>query len=211
MPRPIAVPRVYAIADAGALGGADRVPRAVREMAEAGIEWIQWRAKDLPGDRVLHDSLAATVAALVGTPARLWVNDRADLALVFEVFGLHLGQGDLPGRAVRSLAGGRLVLGCSTHDSEQLERAAEDPATDLIAVGPVFVTTGKSAADPVLGVDFVRRARARTVKPLVAIGGIDASNARQVLDAGADGVAVLGALCRGSVRANCAAMLAAVA
>jgi thiamine-phosphate pyrophosphorylase len=204
------VPRVYGIADADALGGLDRLPAAVREMAEAGIEWIQWRAKGPRDDRALYDSLACTLAALAGTPARLWVNDRADLALALRVFGLHLGQSDLPAQAVRALAGERLVLGCSTHDTEQLSRAAEDAAADVLAVGPVFATTGKSAPDRAVGIEFVRRARLRTAKPLVAIGGIGAANARQVLDAGADCVAVLGALCRGWVRANCEAMLAAV-
>jgi thiamine-phosphate pyrophosphorylase len=201
---------VYGIADGDALGGADRVAEAARAMAEAGIEWIQWRVKSPRGDRALYDSLAATVAALAGSPARLWVNDRADLAMVFEVFGLHLGQPDLPPQSVRGLLGERLVLGRSTHDPGQLERAAADPAADVIAVGPVFATRGKSSPERTVGVDFVRWARAQTAKPLVAIGGIEAHNARQILDAGADCVAVLGALCRGSVRANSEAVLAAV-
>jgi thiamine-phosphate pyrophosphorylase len=83
---------------------------------------------------------------------------------------------------------------------------------DVIAVGPVFSTTGKEDPDPVVGLALVRRARRRTRKPLVAIGGIGAGNVAEVLAAGADAAAVLGAVCRGGlpeVRANCLRLLAA--
>jgi thiamine-phosphate pyrophosphorylase len=82
---------------------------------------------------------------------------------------------------------------------------------DVIAVGPVFPTTGKQRPDAVVGLLFVTRARARTAKRLVAIGGIDAGNVAAVLAAGADAAAVLGAVCRGDVRANCRRLLAAAA
>jgi thiamine-phosphate pyrophosphorylase len=80
---------------------------------------------------------------------------------------------------------------------------------DVIAVGPVFPTGGKERPDPVVGLGFVRWARARTGKPLVAIGGIDVDNVASVLAAGADSAAVLGAVCRGDVEENCRRLLAA--
>jgi thiamine-phosphate pyrophosphorylase len=80
----------------------------------------------------------------------------------------------------------------------------------VVAVGPVFPTTGKERPEPVVGLPFVRRARARTAKPLLAIGGIDAGNVAAVLAAGADAAVVLGAVCRGGeIGANCRRLLAA--
>jgi len=201
---------VYAIADAGLLG-AEALPAAVAEMAAAGIRWIQIRAKHLSGSQ-WHAALAACCRALEGSGVRLWVDDRADLAALFPVDGVHVGQRDLPPAAARRVVGADVRIGLSTHDEEQLAAADADPAVDVIAVGPVFPTTGKENPDPVVGLAFVHRARERTRKPLVAIGGIGAGNVAEVLAAGADAAAVLGAACRGGVRevrANCLRLLAA--
>jgi thiamine-phosphate pyrophosphorylase len=201
---------VYAIADAGALG-AEALPAAVAEMAGAGIRWIQVRAKHLSGSG-WHAALAACCRALEGSGVRIWVDDRADLAALFPVDGVHLGQRDLPPAAARRVVGASVRIGLSTHDEEQFAAADADPEVDVIAVGPVFPTTGKENPDPVVGLSRVRWARERTRKPLVAIGGIGAGNVAEVLAAGADAAAVLGAVCRGGVRevrANCLRLLAA--
>jgi thiamine-phosphate pyrophosphorylase len=202
---------VYAIADAGVLGAED-LPAAVAEMAEAGIRWIQVRAKHLSGSG-WHAALAACCRALEGSGVRLWVDDRADLAALFPVDGVHVGQRDLPPAAARRVVGANVKIGLSTHDEGQFAAADADPEVDVIAVGPVFPTTGKENPDPVVGLQWVRRARGRTRKPLVAIGGIGAGNVAEVLAAGADAAAVLGAVCRGGVRevrANCLRLLAEV-
>jgi thiamine-phosphate pyrophosphorylase len=201
--RPVTpVPRLYAILDQTAY--APRVLDAVaEELAQAGVEWVQLRAKAL-SDRELHRLVEATVRRLEGTSTKLWINDRADLAACFgdAVAGLHLGQRDLPPGAARSVLGAATWIGASTHDLDQVASAVADPAVDLIAVGPVFPTASKEHPDPVVGLDLVRRARALVSQPLVAIGGIDAANAGSVLEAGADSVAVIGALARhGSVAA----------
>ena len=198
---------IYAIADAEALHPRP-LPAAVSEMAEAGVRWIQVRAKKLSG-REWYPMLEECCRALEGSGVELWVDDRADLAALFPVQGLHLGQADLPPAAARRVVGSEVRLGLSTHDEEQLAAADAEPEVDIVAVGPVFPTTGKERPDPVVGLDFVRRARARTGKRLVAIGGIDAGNVAAVLAAGADAAAVLGAVCRGDVRANCRRLLAA--
>jgi thiamine-phosphate pyrophosphorylase len=109
------------------------------------------------------------------------------------------------------VVGGGLWIGQSTHDEEQLMAADGEADVDVIAVGPVFPTASKERPSPVVGLPFVRRARARTAKPLVAIGGIDAGNAAAVLAAGADAVVVLGAVCRGDVGESCRRLLAAAA
>jgi thiamine-phosphate pyrophosphorylase len=201
---------VYAIADAGALG-AESLPAAVAEMASAGIGWIQVRAKELSGSG-WHGTLAACCRALEGSGVQLWVDDRADLAALFPVAGLHVGQRDLPPAAARRVVGAGVRIGLSTHGEEQLAAADADPDVDVIAVGPVFATTSKAGADPVVGLPFVRWARERTRKRLVAIGGIDADNLAAVLAAGADAAAVIGAVCRGGVGdvgANCRRLVSA--
>ncbi|HEY4594486.1 MAG TPA: thiamine phosphate synthase [Thermoanaerobaculia bacterium] len=201
---------VYAIADAGALG-AEALPAAVAEMAGAGIRWIQVRAKHLSGSG-WHAALAACCRTLEGSGVRLWVDDRADLAALFPVAGVHVGQRDLPPAAARRVVGADVKIGLSTHDEGQFAAAEASSEVDVIAVGPVFPTTGKEDPDPVVGLELVRWARERTRKPLVAIGGIGAGNVAEVLAAGADAAAVLGAVCRGGVRevrANCLRLMAA--
>ena len=127
--------------------------------------------------------------------------------------GVHVGQRDLPPAAARRVVGANVKIGLSTHDEGQFAAADADPEVDVIAVGPVFPTTGKEDPDPVVGLELVRWARERTRKPLVAIGGIGAGNVAAVLAAGADAAAVLGAVCGGGVRevrANCLRLLAEV-
>ena len=99
------------------------------------------------------------------------------------------------------LIGAEKMLGVSTHNPEQLA-AAELSAADYVAIGPVFATATKENPDPVVGLEGVRRARAMTTKPLVAIGGITLENCRAVLDAGADSVAVISAIFAPGLRAD---------
>ena len=198
--------RIYAIADVEALHPAP-LPAAVRDMAEAGIQWIQVRAKKLSGGELCRQ-VEACCRALEGSGVRLWVDDRADVAALFPVAGLHVGQRDLLPAEARLLVGDGKWIGLSTHGEEQLRAADADPEVDVIAVGPVFPTTGKANPDPVVGLDFLRRARAMTGKPLVAIGGIDPGNVAEVIAAGADAVAMIGAVCRGDVRANALRLIA---
>jgi len=185
--------RIYAIADAEALGAVP-LPEAVGVLAAAGIGWIQVRAKRLSG-RDLFRAVEECCRALEGSGAALWIDDRADLAALFPVAGVHVGQTDLPPAAVRQVVGEERWIGLSTHDEAQLEAADADPDVDVVAVGPVFPTASKERPEPVVGLDFVRRARSRTAKPLVAIGGIGAENLAAVLAAGADAAVVLSALC----------------
>lgn len=191
---------VYGIADAGALGG-KRPAQAAAAMARGGIDWIQLRAKDLTDEELYREAVDCR-RALEGSGARFWVDDRPDVAILSRADGVHVGQDDLPPAVVRNLVGPGLWIGRSTHDREQLLEAEGDPDVDVIAVGPVFPTGSKGRPDPVVGLDFVRWARRATAKPLVAIGGIDASTVADVRAAGADAAVVLSALCAGDVEAN---------
>ena len=132
------------------------------------------------------------VAAAHAAGALLVVNDRPDVARLAGADGVHVGQDDLAPADVRALLPGGIV-GVSTHDRAQLAAAASSGA-DYVAVGPVFATTSKARPDPVVGLELLRAARGLTRAPLVAIGGITAENAADVIAAGADGVAVIGAL-----------------
>jgi thiamine-phosphate pyrophosphorylase len=189
-------PPLYAIADAGALGGAAALPAAVAEMALAGVGWVQLRLKDGTADGELLRLGEECRRRLEGSSTVLWLDDRADLAALLAAAGVHLGQRDLPPEAARSVVGEEVWIGASSHNDDELAAVDGDAAVDLVAFGPVFATTGKEDPDPVVGLPGLRRARRRTAKPLVAIGGIDAGNLPEVLAAGADGAAVIGAICR---------------
>lgn len=204
---PLPLPPVYALADVDALAPRP-LPAAAAAMAAAGIGWIQVRAKRT-ADADLYALIAATVAALAGSGVRLWIDDRADLAALFPVAGVHLGQRDLPPSAARRAVGDGVWIGRSAHNEAELAAADADPDVDVVAVGPIFPTTGKERPDPVVGLDFLRHARRATAKPLVAIGGIDAGNVAAVLAAGADVVAVLGAVSSGDVAVAAARLVAA--
>ncbi len=119
------------------------------------------------------------------------INDRADVAALLGA-GLHLGQDDLPPELARRVAPAAL-MGLSTHNELQAARGAREPV-DYLAIGPVFATATKENPDPVVGLDGVKRVRALTHLPLVAIGGITVETAVGVLEAGADSVAVIGDL-----------------
>jgi thiamine-phosphate pyrophosphorylase len=181
-------PFVYPIVDAGRLRGRDAA-FVVDTLARAGARLIQLRVKGLP-DRSCLALARAALSAARASGATLVVNDRADIARIVGADGLHVGQDDLTGTDARSVVGPNVLLGVSTHHLGQLAAASREPV-DYVAIGPVFPTHSKENPDPVVGLEMVRRARAATSLPLVAIGGITRLNARDVVEAGADGVAVI--------------------
>jgi thiamine-phosphate pyrophosphorylase len=124
---------------------------------------------------------------------------------------VHLGRSDLPAATARRLLPSAVRIGVSTHDEAQIAEADRDPAADWIAFGPVFATRSKRNPDPVVGLDGLRAMRSRTAKPLIAIGGVQLADVASVLAAGADGVAVISAVCAGDIARNCRDLLAAAA
>ncbi len=153
---------------------------------------VQYRDKDAGPQEILRNA-AAIRDVFAGVDCRLILNDRADLAVLAGWDGVHVGQEDLTPEDARRVVGVERWVGVSTHTEEQV-RVADGSGADYVAVGPVFATGTKVDAEPVIGLDGVRRARALTGKPIVAIGGITRGNARSVIDAGADSVAVISAL-----------------
>ena len=191
---PFELPKLYAITDRR-LSGLSHAGQ-VERLCEGGARLVQLREKHL-SPRELYAEAAEALAVARRWGARLLINDRADLALALEADGVHLGQDDLPPGAARALLGEVAVVGFSTHNAAQAAEAGRLPV-DYVAVGPIFQTSSKEKPNPVVGLEGVRGARAAVPAhiPLVAIGGITAESARSVLEAGADSVAVIGALLR---------------
>lgn len=165
-----------------------KIERAYR----GGADIVQVRSKDL-SDRELYD-LGLKVRKLADQYKKLYfVNDRLDIALLTDADGIHIGQDDLPISEVRQLireSGKKLRIGKSTHSIQQAVQAVSE-CPDYIGVGPVFSTPTKPDYRPV-GLDLITQVSKKKFPiPFVAIGGIDAENVEQVLDAGADRIAVV--------------------
>jgi thiamine-phosphate pyrophosphorylase len=187
------LPRLYAIVDAGVLAARRvRLEDFAQALRAAGVELVQYRDKVGSAQEVLR---AAKVlrGVTAGGNCRLIMNDRADLATLAGFDGVHVGQGDLLPEDARRVLGTTGWVGLSTHTDEQIA-AADLSCADYVAIGPAFATGTKADTERVVGLEGVRRARALTTKPLVAIGGITLANARSVIDTGADSVAVISGL-----------------
>ena len=186
-------PRLYPIVDEGVLElrGVE-LGRVSEDLKAAGVQLLQYRNKVGEPDSILRFAAVAW-EVFAGTGCRLIMNDRADLAVLAGFAGVHVGQGDLSPEDARRVVGVERWVGVSTHNDEQV-REANETSADYIAVGPVFATGTKVDAEAVIGLEGVRRARALTKKPIVGIGGITRANAKSVIDAGADSVAVISGL-----------------
>lgn len=180
---------LYPIADADSC--ADVLALADAILA-GGARFLQLRAKRATTRELI--ALARAVQARAdGAGARLILNDRADVAQLVGS-GVHLGQDDLPPAAARAMLGPEAVIGFSTHNLAQLDAAVQAGCVDYLAFGPIFATRSKANPDPELGLEMLAAARARCRLPLVAIGGITAATLPAVRRAGADAVAVIGAI-----------------
>jgi thiamine-phosphate pyrophosphorylase len=183
----LVLPRLYVILDAALITSSER--NCAQSLAEAGVRLLQYRNKAAPARQLLESSREiASVLAPCGVT--FFVNDRPDVAFLSGANGVHVGQEDLDVEQARSVVGKEKLVGVSTHNLEQFERAAAGSA-DYIAVGPVYSTSSKANPDPVIGVDFIRKVRGLTQKPIVAIGGITLERAAEVIEAGADSAAVI--------------------
>jgi thiamine-phosphate pyrophosphorylase len=188
------LPRLYPILDLDALARAElSLADAAHALYDAGVRWVQYRDKRA-SDAEMVERMRMLREIFPADEMVLLVNDRVHLCGAAEADGVHIGQDDMePAEARRALGRGRL-LGVSTHNVTQLRAALKTGAPDYVAIGPVFATASKENPDPVVGIDGVKAARVLTRLPLVAIGGITAENGREVIEAGADAVAVISGL-----------------
>jgi len=193
----LTLPRVYALTDVRVSGLSHA--RQVELLSAGGATLIQCREKQMP-PRDFYEEAKAAVEVAARCGVQLLINDRVDVALAVGAHGVHLGQDDLPPEAARELLGPEAVIGYSTHNIEQAVAATRLPI-DYVAIGPIFTTTTKGDTAPVLGLEGLRAVR-RAIGdfPLVAIGGISQADARTVIDAGADSIAVISALLSNSRR-----------
>jgi thiamine-phosphate pyrophosphorylase len=188
---PFELPKLYPITDRR-LSGLTHAEQVAR-LCEGGARLVQLREK-APGPREFYAEVSEALRVARSFGAKLVVNDRVDVALATGADGVHVGQDDMPPETARAVIGKRKIVGFSTHSVEQASAAARLPV-DYIAIGPIFSTRSKENPDPVVGLEGVRRVREATGDvPLVAIGGITIETAPSVLEAGADSVAVIGAL-----------------
>ena len=182
------LPRIYPLTDAQ-ISGLSHAEQ-IRLLSLGGATLIQLREKRSPA----RNFYEAAVAAAQQSGAQLIVNDRVDIAMAIGAQGVHLGQDDLPPEAARKLLGNEAIIGYSTHSVEQARHALTLPI-DYIAIGPIFATSSKSDTSPTLGLESLRAVRKVVADfALVAIGGISHGNAREVIEAGADSVAVISTL-----------------
>jgi thiamine-phosphate pyrophosphorylase len=200
-------PALYAILDP-ALSSVP-LPDLAEKLAGAGVRLVQLREKHASARKIYSDS-QQLIARVSPRGVRVIVNDRPDIAAIVGAGGVHVGQDDLPVEEARKICGPSCWVGVSTHNLEQL-RAADLTSADYIAVGPVFPTSTKENPDPVIGLEFLRLARQKTRKTLVAIGGITVESAGEVFRAGADSVAVIRDLAAAPDPAACAAEYLAIA
>jgi thiamine-phosphate pyrophosphorylase len=164
-----------------------------RAACAGGAAVIQLRAK-FSTDRVVLDWSHAIREVTRKHAVLFFVNDRFDLALAADADGVHLGQEDLPPACVPAEIRSRLLIGCSSHTLEQARAALCEPV-DYVAFGPVFGTGSKQSRYSARGIPLLEAVvRATAPRPVIAIGGIDAGNARDVAAAGAAGAAVISAV-----------------
>ncbi len=184
-------PTLYVVLDRAASAGRD-LGDLLDAVIAGGARMIQLRDKYSPSGRLLP--LAEQLRARCRDLGAIFiVNDRVDLAVAVGADGVHLGQDDLPARVARPLLRPGMILGVSTHSVEQARRAQADGA-DYVAVGSMFPTRTKPDFE-LVGPALVRSLRPEIRVPLVGIGGITPDNVGEVIRAGADGVAVISAVC----------------
>jgi thiamine-phosphate pyrophosphorylase len=168
------------------------LPALLDQVLAGGCRLVQLREKALPPVE-LYPLAQALRRRSREAGAAFIVNDRVDLALAVDADGVHLGQEDLPARAARGILRPGMLLGISTHDPAQAAQAVADGA-DYVAVGSMF-PTGTKAGFQLVGPGLIRELRPRVPVPLVGIGGITPDNVGEVIGAGADGAAVISAVC----------------
>ena len=185
--------RLYLVLDPDMTGGHEQALAVTEAALQGGISMLQLRAptwKKGPLLALAEALLAHTRAA--GVP--LLINDHVDVALASGADGVHLGQADLPLAAARRLLGPQAIIGLSISQAGHLA-GADAALADYYGIGPVYPTTTKPDADPVLGLDALHALAQQGGKPCVAIGGITLANAASVMASSVDGIAVVSAIC----------------
>jgi thiamine-phosphate pyrophosphorylase len=185
------LPKIYPITDARL----SKISHAaqVEKLIKGGAQFIQLREKRASPLEFYKSAESALKLARTRS-VKIIINDRVDIALALKADGVHLGQDDLPPAEARKILGDKAIIGFSTHNVEQAIKAVQLPI-DYLAIGPIFATKTKENPDVIVGLEGLRKTREATGNfPLVAIGGINSENLREVYKAGADSAAIISSL-----------------
>lgn len=199
--------RLYLVTDQ-ALSCGRTLEAVVVAAVQGGVTCVQLREKQLGTADFLAQALALK-ALLAPRHIALVINDRVDIALACGAEGVHLGQSDMPVEDARRLLPPEVFIGWSVESMADVARSAALPV-DYLGVSPIFATPTKTDTQTPWGLDGLQQVRAATALPLVAIGGLHAGNAVEVLRAGADGLALVSALCSAADPQAAAATLRAL-
>ncbi|WP_411821604.1 thiamine phosphate synthase [Leptospira sp. 'Mane'] len=166
----------------------------IANSVSGGVKLVQLREKDSNTKDFIN--LAIRIKTLLkGTNIPLLINDRIDVALAAEAEGIHIGQSDMPPILARKILGDSAIIGLSVESMEDFENIPPEAKIDYLGVSPIFSTSTKTDTKSPWGIEGLKLLRSKTDLPLVAIGGIGEINAKQVIEAGADSLAVVSFLC----------------
>ncbi|WP_063668729.1 thiamine phosphate synthase [Aliivibrio fischeri] len=174
----------------------DTLCHVVAEAVKGGVTMVQVREKHGDVRAFIQRSLAIK-EILKDSGVPLIINDRVDVALAVQADGVHLGQSDMPAQIARQLIGPDMILGLSVENETQLRNAQELPV-DYLGISAIFSTPTKTNIIKEWGIQGLAFAVKESQLPLVAIGGINDSNIREVVDTGVDGIALVSAICHAS-------------
>lgn len=181
--------KLYLITNRKLFADSGEMFTAAEDALKAGVKAVQLREKDLPTRELL--GMAYSIRELTARySAKLFINDRVDIAMCVNADGVHLGQSSIPVYAVRKVMGDKFMIGVSTHNLDEA-LTAEKEGADFITFGPIYPTPSKLKYGEPVGVESLKKTAERVAIPVFGIGGIKPDNAKEVLDAGAHGVALI--------------------
>lgn len=163
----------------------------IKDAVEAGVSVVQYRSKLYNTESMLRE--AKTLGKICKGKALFIINDIVGVALSVDADGVHVGQGDMPYETARKLLGKNKIIGVTVHNLGEAIRA-EKKGADYLGVSPIFSTTTKDDAGKPCGTGLIREIKKNCGIPIVAIGGIDLSNAGEVVAAGADAICAISAV-----------------
>lgn len=186
---------LYLVTDRG-LCGRKSLEDVVLQAVKGGVSCVQLREKDI-STRLFVNEAQSIMKLLEPYKVPLIINDRIDVALACGADGVHIGQDDMPYAVARKLLGPKAIIGLSVETWADVEESRKLDV-DYIGVSPVFETPTKTDTKGAWGLDGLAEIKKISRHPLVAIGGLNESNVRETIEAGADSVAVVSAICAAS-------------
>ncbi len=181
--------KLYLITDRGLFTDDYSLFTGIEDALKAGVKAVQLREKDLEIRELLK--MAYKMREITKKyKAKLFINDRVDVTLAVGADGVHLGQSSMPPSAVRKIAGNKLIIGASTHNIDEAKKAEREGA-DFITIGPVYKTPSKLKYGKPVGIEMLKKVKAKISIPVFAIGGVKEDKVKEMMDAGADGIALI--------------------